>query len=334
MRGIHRPAMKLAMAAVLAGCAAQPVRAPLPGEPVAPGVSLLRGSFVPGIQPDGNTVLLRGRDGLVVVDSGRHAAHAARIIDAARASGQPVAAIVNTHWHLDHVAGNAAVRAAFPRAEVHASDAIDAALQGFLADYRAQLQGLIAQPGSAQPATIAGWREEIARIDAGERLRPTHVVAASRDASPGGRRVHLGLEHNAVSGGDVWLFDPATRTLVAGDLVTLPVPLLDTACSAGWQDALRRLDDVGFARLVPGHGAVMDRAQFRLYRGAFDRLLACAASDASANACRAGWLHDAQSLVPPQDMALAKPLLDYYITQVLRADPVRRGQYCHQDTDR
>ena len=119
--------------------------------------------------------------------------------------------------------------------------------------------------------------------------------------------------------------------VVTGDLVTLPVPLFDTACSAGWQEALRRLDDVDFAKLVPGHGAVMDRAQFRIYRGAFDRLLACTASDASVDACKAGWLHDAQSLIPSQDLALADPLLDYYITQVLRADPARRSKYCHKE---
>jgi ATP:cob(I)alamin adenosyltransferase len=59
--------------------------------------------------------------------------------------------------------------------------------------------------------------------------------------------------------------------------------------------------------------------------------LACAESDASADACKAGWLHDAQSLIPPQDVALADPLLDYYITQVLRADPVRRVKHCHKE---
>ena len=132
--------------------------------------------------------------------------------------------------------------------------------------------------------------------------------------------------------GDVWLFDRTTRTLVAGDLVTLSVPLFDTACSAGWQDALRRLDDVDFVKLVPGHGAVMDHARFRIYRGAYDRLLACAASDAPADACKAGWLHDAQSLIPAPDLALADPLLDYYITQVLRAGSARRDKYCHRES--
>lgn len=322
---------------LLAGCAAlrpaeplaeRPVGPPVPGTAIADGVALLRGEFVAGAQPDGNTVLLRGEAGWVVVDSGRHARHTARIVDAVRASGMPIVAIVNTHWHLDHVAGNAALRQAHPRAQVHASDAIDAALHGFLADYRAQLQGMLAQPEAATPENLAAWRDEIARIDAGAALRPTQVVASAQALAPGGRHIRLGLEDDAVSGGDVWVFDEATRTLVAGDLVTLPVPLLDTACSAGWQRALARLETTGFARLVPGHGAMLDPLQFRAYRHAFDRLLACAASDATADACKAGWLRDAGALIPAQDVVLAGSLLDYYIPHVLRAPPERRARYC------
>lgn len=319
---------------LLAGCVAmQPAGTkPLPGDPVADGVSVLRGRFVAGVQPDGNTALLRGPDGLIVVDSGRHVRHTTRIVDAAQATDLPVVAIVNTHWHLDHVAGNVTLRQAYPDAEVYASDAIDEALQGFLADYRAQLMQMLANPQTAQPESIAAWREEIARIDAGARLSPTRRLRTSQDLLLGGRRVHVGVERNAVSGGDVWLFDAATRTLIAGDLVTLPVPLFDTACAEGWQRALARLDAVGFERLVPGHGAAMDHVRFRGYRRAFDRLLACAASAAQAEACKAGWLEDVGALIPAQDAALANSLLDYYITQVLRAPPDRRGRYCRKET--
>lgn len=54
---------------LLAACGTAPHRTPLAGYAVAPDVSLLRGTFVPGAQPDGNSVLLRGRDRLIVVDS-------------------------------------------------------------------------------------------------------------------------------------------------------------------------------------------------------------------------------------------------------------------------
>lgn len=319
---------------LLAGCAVvrqAGTRTP-PGDPVADGVSVLRGSFVPGTQPDGNSVLLRGTNGLIVVDTGRHVRHTTRILDAAQATGRPVVAIVNTHWHLDHVAGNVLLRQVFPRAEVHASNAMGDALQGFLADYRMQLKRMIMRPANATPEDLAAWREEVARIDAGQALLPTQPLTVPQDLSLDGRRLHFGLEANAVSGGDVWLFDPASRTLIAGDLVTLPVPLFDTACSEGWRKSLAELDAIDFVQLVPGHGAPMNHAQFRDYRGAFDRLLACAASDAHADTCKAGWLRDAGALIATQDVALANSLLDYYINQVLRAPAERRARYCHKET--
>ena len=84
---------------------------------------------------------------------------------------------------------------------------------------------------------------------------------------------------------DVWLFDPETRILVAGDLVTLPAPLFDTACPARWQASLDHLAQTDFALLVPGHGPAMSRADFDAYRLAFAGLLACAASDQAKQAC-------------------------------------------------
>ena len=315
--------------ALLSACsAASPrVAAPLPGEPVADGIALLRGRFVAGEQPDGNTVLLRAPQGLVVFDTGRHAAQAQRALDAARATGLPIAAIVNSHWHLDHVSGNGMRRAAYPRAEILASDAIRDARAGFLAYYRAQLAGMVAKAPAGDPQA-AGWRAEIARIDQGARLSPTRVVQATGPQRIAGMAFTVGLERDAVSGGDVWLYAPRARTLVAGDLVTLPAPLLDTACAPGWQAALARLDAIPFDTLVPGHGTPMTHAQFRTWRSAFDHLLACAASDVDAARCKAGWLREAGPLLPDADRALAGTLLDYYLPQVLRAPPARRARYC------
>lgn len=325
----------LCLLGLLAACAAPaPAGSPaLAGERVAPDVSLLPGTFVAGQQPDGNTLLLRGRDGLVVFDTGRHASHAQRIIDAARAARLPVVAIVNSHWHLDHVSGNAALREAYPHAQVYASNAIAGAMHGFLADYRAQLQAMIAK-APTDSVDAAGWREEIARIDSGVKLAPTIPVAAARSLTLAGRPVQLGLEANAVSGGDVWMLDRQTGVVAAGDLVTLPAPLLDTACADGWREALARLDAVGFTTLVPGHGAPMDHAGFKRYRVAFDNLLACTAGTETADTCRAHWRRDAGALIAPGDAALADSLLDYYIGQVLRAPQARRQQYCHAGAPR
>ncbi len=292
--------------------------------PIAPGVHLLPGHFVPGAQPDGNSVLIEGPGGLVVVDTGRHPQHADALVAFARAAGKPVRAVVNTHWHLDHVGGNPRLRGAFPGVRVHASGALQEARGGFLAEYRKQLEQLIASTKDAEAQ--ATFRAELALIDAGDALAPDEVVRAAGAVTLAGRRLRLGLETHAVTAGDVWLFDPATRVLVAGDLVTLPVPFLDTACPRRWNDALARLAREDFAILLPGHGPPLDRAQFDAYRSAFGRLLACAAAPGPDTACIEGWIADAGALIAERDRPFARQLMAYYVA-VLR-DPAKAAKLC------
>src|SRR3954467_9766874 len=95
--------------------------------PVAAPYHLIPGQFGPNSSPDGNSILLDAPEGLILVDTGRHPEHTQRLISYAHERGRPIAAIVNTHWHLDHTSGNSLVRAAFPGAQVYASNAIDGA---------------------------------------------------------------------------------------------------------------------------------------------------------------------------------------------------------------
>ena len=120
----------LAVAGVLAAQPAPSNTAPLcPGaSAVAEGVDLVPGRFVQGAQPDGNSVVLRGPAGLIVIDTGRHAEHTRSILDCASRTGVPVAAVINTHWHLDHIGGNPRVREAFPEVRIWASGALAQAL--------------------------------------------------------------------------------------------------------------------------------------------------------------------------------------------------------------
>ena len=100
---------------------------------IVPGVTLIPGGIRPNRQPDGNTVIFDAPAGLIVMDTGRHTWHRQAILDFAKARGKPIAAIINSHWHLDHVSGNPGLRTAYPGLRVYASSAIDAALTGFLA---------------------------------------------------------------------------------------------------------------------------------------------------------------------------------------------------------
>jgi glyoxylase-like metal-dependent hydrolase (beta-lactamase superfamily II) len=241
---------------------------------VAPGISLLRGTFTPGRQPDGNTVVFSTPQGLIVIDTGRHAEHTQRILDFAAAAKSPIVSVINTHWHLDHISGNVLVRKTYPKTHVYASGALHDALEGFLSRYRNQLEEMVKQTPDA--AGQAAFRAEIARIDSGEQLAPDILIARSAPMRIDGREFHVGLEHHAVTAGDVWLLDKQSGVLVSGDLVTLPVPFLDTACPERWNQTLQLLSKVDFDLLIPGHGPPLTRRQFEVYRKSFAVLLSCA----------------------------------------------------------
>lgn len=314
----------------LAACAAAPVGQGKHASPTPPGTValgggawLLPGHYAPPRQPDGNSLLFAGPGGWLVVDTGRHPAHAQAILAAVHDSGRPIRHVLNTHWHLDHVGGNPALRAAHPGLRVLASPAIHGARAGFLAGYADQLRGLLAAP----PAGVDtdALHAELARIEAGEALLPDEAVSAGGGRELAGRRVQLGLAPDAVTAADLWLFDPASGVLAAGDLVTLPAPFFDTACPRGWSAALQALEAQPFTTLVPGHGAPMDRAGFVTWRGAFESLRACAASPAPASDCAEGWLRQAAPLLPDEAARMqARALLDYYLAQVLRGPSALR----------
>ena len=124
------------------------------------------------------------------------------------------------------------------------------------------------------------------------------------------RSSRVNLETSAATKGDLWIVDRKTGTLIAGDLVTLPFPFLDTADPKGWSAALDRIAATKFTRLVPGHGPVMTRAEFKRYRSAYQTLLACTGSVAE---CTTGWLGGVGPLVPESDHAFVRQAMQYYV---------------------
>lgn len=317
--------MKVLFAAFVALLAAAGPAARLPPT----NFHLVPGTMAPGRGPDGNSVFLVAPRGLILVDTGRHPEHRDRLLAYARERGLPIVAIFNTHWHLDHSTGNAEIRAAFPRADLYASNAIDGALAGFLRDSRA----------SAERALVAGQipeanRAEVQRffdvMDHPEALRPTRPVTRSADMTIGGRRLRVNLAPFAATEGDVWIYDRRAKLVVAGDLAVTLVPFLDTACAEGWRKALDAIAATDFTTLIPGHGEPMDKPRFLVWRTAFDNLLDCAASDRTREACVAGWKRDAAIFIPAGETRV-ESMVGYYIDSRLRAAPDERERYCHAD---
>lgn len=279
--------------------------------------------------PDGNTVILDTPRGLVVVDSGRHPEHAARILDHARKVDKPVLALANTHWHLDHTTGNRDIRAAFPQVRLIATGAVAGALEGFLKPSR-----IYAKKALADPATPP---EERARLERGlaimsdrAALVPADPVTADRTERIGGRRFELHVAPRAATEADLWLVVPDERLAIVGDLVVAPVPFFDTGCEEGWKEALDAIAAARWTTLVPGHGAPMIRAQFTRWRGAFDAWLNCAASDAPAASCADGWMEAARGFYSEAEAKDVRMMAQYYVVEVLRAPADQRMAYCRK----
>ena len=310
---------------MLAACAAFMTTAawadsppPPKAQRVAKGVWLISGGMLPNRQPDGNTIVFDAPEGLIVMDTGRHKWHRQAILDFAAGQKKPIAAIVNSHWHLDHVSGNPDLRAAYPKLKVYASNAIDGALTGFLPKSAADAQPYL-DSGKLPPDTAEDVRNDMATIRNGPALKPDIVVDKSERRTIAGKSLDVNLASNAATDGDVWVYDPATKIAASGDLVTLPAPFLDTACPAGWSKAMGDIEKTAFTTIIPGHGAPMDRAQFATYRKAFDDFIACAASTRDEKACATDWATAVSTLPGAGPDAQAKDMAAYYVKDVLRA---------------
>jgi glyoxylase-like metal-dependent hydrolase (beta-lactamase superfamily II) len=262
-----------------------------------------------------------------VVDTGRHPEHAKAILDYARERRRPIAAIVNSHWHLDHTTGNWDIRQAYPQVQVYASNALEGALATYLKKGRADADKVL-----ADPKTPAARRDQILRgravIDHPERIRPNHVVSASGEMKIAGRKLDVHLAKFAASEGDVWLYDPKAKLAIVGDLVVDIVPFMDTACADGWLKALGEIERTPFTTLIPGHGPVMTRADFTAWATAFENFVDCGNSTAPKEQCVAGWEKDAARFIDAEHRQYVRDAADYYLTTRLRSSPEEQQLYC------
>jgi glyoxylase-like metal-dependent hydrolase (beta-lactamase superfamily II) len=309
------------MAGLAASAAAPKVRI------AEPPFHLVPGSVPMDKGPDGNSIFLEAPDGLILVDTGRHPEHAEKLLAYARERGRPIAAIVNTHWHLDHTTGNLDIRQAYPKAQVYATTAIEGALAGFLARGREQAAKRLADPNTPADQKAQILRGQ-SRIDNPDTLRPTVPVTQSGTMKIAGRKLDVHVAPFAATEADLWLFDPKGRLAIVGDLVVDMVPFMDTACPDGWKKALEEVAATDFLTLIPGHGAPMHRAQFLQWKTAFDHFVDCGHSARVKEECVADWKREAAPFIDAQHSAYVIEAAKYYLDTRLRSSPEEQQKYC------
>jgi cyclase len=266
---------------------------------VAPGLWALIAR--PQKQAVSNAAVIEMGGEALVVDSHlipSAAREAARLV-AALTGNKPVRYLVNTHWHPDHVHGNAAYRAAFPGAlDVisHANTRRDLLGLGtpLLKDQKILLPRQIAQmksqlsSGRGQDlspltddqkrrleAQIAQSEVLLGEIEKLEILLPTLTLDRSMTLYAGEREVRILYFGRGHTEGDVVVFLPREKVLVTGDLLTNGIPFMRDAFPLEWGATLAGVETLDYALNIPGHGDVQQgKERLRMLRSFLDDLAA------------------------------------------------------------
>jgi glyoxylase-like metal-dependent hydrolase (beta-lactamase superfamily II) len=173
-----------------------------------------------------------GRDDAIVIDPGFDARS---ILETLRTRRRTLAAILDTHGHVDHIAGNAALKEAFPLAPL----VIGRNEARLLSDAEANLSGPFGIPITSPPADrlvdegealeVAGFRFEVREIPGHS---PGSVVFYCKQFDPG-----------FVFGGDVLFAGSIGRTDLGGNYEQLMSGLF-----------AKLLDLPDATRVYSGHG--------------------------------------------------------------------------------
>jgi glyoxylase-like metal-dependent hydrolase (beta-lactamase superfamily II) len=198
---------------------------------------------------NGNVLSIRSDTGTLLIDA--QSARRVGLLDSAlTALNAPrVRLIINTHYHGDHIEGNAHFRAKGARVLAQENVAKQA----------------------AKDTTIESW-ENWHRVAAVAEAFPTNGFRDSTVVRFGGEELRVYHAPNAHTDGDAIIWLPRSNILHIGDIFELNAePFIDWWAGgtlAGMITAVDRvlamIDDR--TRVVPGHGPVSDRATLVSYR--------------------------------------------------------------------
>jgi glyoxylase-like metal-dependent hydrolase (beta-lactamase superfamily II) len=209
------------------------------------------GVFVARTEPlDVNVTVVLGGDTALVIDTLSTEAQAAALHEAVRAITQLPLTVLVTHFHFDHCLGTAVLADGGRPVWGHPYTAIELTDRGRHWQTRWHRDWV-----SEHPELAAGLAA--ARIHA-----PDHLVRHAESLDLGGRTVMVSHPGRAHTAGDLVAYLPDVDVLVAGDIVEQGSPPDFTdAYPMEWPEALGRVLDAitTETRVVPGHGAVVDR---------------------------------------------------------------------------
>jgi len=192
----------------------------------------------------GNVAVYVTGEGVILVDDKYERDHDAIMGALKTITNQPVKYILSTHYHEDHSGGNAKF---LSTAEIIST-----------ANARKNIVNRVQSNASVPPSP--------ARVVFTEE---TSVFLGGKEA----RARHFGRGH---TNGDAIIYFPALRTIHTGDLMAGNTPLIDYPGGGSVVEWTKTLDaamkTLDFDTVIPGHGAVTDKAGLLAYRNNVEKL--------------------------------------------------------------
>ncbi len=206
-----------------------------------------------------NAGFIIGADGVVVIDTFENSAAAEALLkDIQAKTAEPVRFVVNTHYHLDHVAGNSVFAAA--GATVMAQDNVR---------YWERTENLKFFGDKIKPEEKQ-FVESLGLPTVTYATGATLFLAKANDSSGEARRIVLRAMPGH-TGGDTIIYDKRSDVVFCGDLFwNHTLPNLIDASTGAWIETLDTLlAEYSTATFIPGHGDLPGKAadvkEFRDY---------------------------------------------------------------------
>jgi quinoprotein relay system zinc metallohydrolase 2 len=215
----------------------------LPVDEVAPGLFVHWGAVAFSDQQNhgaiANIGFIVGERCVAIIDSGGNPAQGKALKQAVkRVTEKSICYVINTHVHPDHLYGNNAFKDSGAKFVGHANLPRAIALRS---DF------------------YLGKAKELLDIELSPQdlIPPDVTVKDTLELDLGGRKLLLTAHQTAHTDNDLSVYDNKTDTLWLADLLfTEHLPSLDGSLK-GWLAEMAKLESRHFARVIPGHGALV-----------------------------------------------------------------------------
>jgi cyclase len=193
----------------------------------------------------GNVAVYITNEGVILIDDKFDQDHQGIVDQVKSVTNQPIKYIINTHYHQDHSGGNAQF---LPTAEIIST----AMARTNIVEHK--------QQGNVQPPPVSP-----ARI----------TFTTEADVNLGGKQVQAIYMGRGHTNGDALIYFPAIRVLHTGDLMAGASPLIDYNGGGSVVEWTKTLDNalkLDFDTVIPGHGAITNKAGLQTYRDNVEKM--------------------------------------------------------------